>query len=436
MLQAGHARLTLLSVLLVAGFCFADSTLPPSQLAYMSGVRSLNAGDFAGAESQFQEALTNGSKNVRLLSLFGLVAVELNKGQPQEAEKYLRQAQTIAPDEPAVYRAWGRYYAIEKKFPQAEQSFQKAVALTHGGVSAEMDLGDFYNLGPHKFKEAAAVYRKVLAKKPDLAGAHFALGTALTKLGQDAEAETELQQASRLAPELPFAPEALGELYLRRQQYDKAVEAFSEAVKRQADFVPAHVGLGDAYWGKGNASMATAEYTKAVKLAPNQASLQIKLAMMDEWFGKPQEAEQAYLAAIHLDPRAAVAYNNLAWMTVSQNTHDSGKLDQAQKWAQQAVDLNPQIPAFQVTLAWVYRARGDLGNAAAVLEKCAAANPRSPTVLYRLGVVYSEAGKTQQARTYLARALTLEKDAGEAEDIRKRLSTLGQGSSPKPTPHS
>jgi tetratricopeptide (TPR) repeat protein len=436
MLQAGHARLALLSVLLVTGFCFADSTLPPSQLAYMSGVRSLKAGDFAGAESRFQEALTSESKDVRLLSLFGLVAVELNKGQPQEAEKYLRQAQTTAPNEPAVYRAWGRYYAIEKKFPQAEQSFQKAVALTHGGVSAEMDLGDFYNLGPHKFKEAAAVYRQVLAKKPDLAGAHFALGTALTKLGQDAEAETELQQASRLAPELPFAPEALGELYLRRQQYDKALEAFSDAVKRQADFVPAHVGLGDAYWGKGNASMATAEYTKAAKLAPNQASLQIKLAMMDEWFGKTQEAEQAYLAAIHLDPKAAVAYNNLAWMTVSQNTHDPGKLDQAQKWAQQAVDLSPKIPAFQVTLAWVYRARGDLGHAGAVLEKCAAANPRSPGVLYRLGIVYSEAGKTQQARTWLARALTVEKDSSEADDIRKRLSALGPGSSPKPAPHS
>jgi len=431
MLQAGHARLTLLSVLLMAGFCFADSTLPPPQLAYMSGVRSLNAGDFAGAESQFQAALTSGSKDVRLLSLFGLVAVELNKGQPQEAEKYLRQAQTTAPNDPAVYRAWGRYYAIEKKFPQAEQSFQKAVALTHGGVSAEMDLGDFYNLGPHKYKEAAVVYRKVLAKKPDLAGAHFALGTALTKLGQDAEAETEFQQASRLAPQLPFAPQALGELYLRRQQYDKAVDAFSEAVKRQADFVPAHVGLGDAYWGKGNASQAAMEYTKAVKLAPNQASLQIKLAMMDEWFGKTQEAEQAYLAAIRLDPRAAVAYNNLAWMTVSQYTPDRGKLDQAQKWAQQAVELNPQIPAFQVTLAWVYRARGDLGNAAAVLEKCATANPQSPAVLYRLGVVYSEAGKTQQARTYLAKALTLEKNTSEADDIRKRLSTLGQGSSTK-----
>jgi tetratricopeptide (TPR) repeat protein len=422
--------------LLVTGFCFADSTVPPDQTAYTSGVRSLNSGDFSGAESRFQEALTSGSRNVRLLSLFGLVAVELNKGQPQEAEKYLRQAQTTAPDEPAVYRAWGRYYAIEKKFPQAEQSFQKAVAVTHGGVSAEMDLGDFYNLGPHKFKEAAAVYRQVLAKKPDLAGAHFALGTALVNLGQNAEAETELQQASRLAPELPFAPEALGELYLRRQQYDKALEAFSDAVKRQADFVPAHVGLGDAYWGKGNASQAAAEYAKAVKLAPNQASLQIKLAMMDEWFGKLQEAEQAYLAAIRLDPKAAVAYNNLAWMTVSLQSPDPGKLVLAQKWAQQAVDLNPHIAAFQVTLAWVYRARGDLGSAAAVLEKSAAANPRSPEVLYRLGIVYSEAGKTQQARTYLARALTMEKNSSEVDDIRKRLGTMGQGSSTKPPPHS
>src|ERR1035441_8767203 len=101
MRQAGRARLTLLSVLLVTGFCFADSNLPkvrPDQNAYMSGVRSLNSGDFVGAESRFQEALTSGSKDVRLLSLFGLINVELRKGQPQEAEKYLRQAQAAAPD--------------------------------------------------------------------------------------------------------------------------------------------------------------------------------------------------------------------------------------------------------------------------------------------------------------------------------------------------
>lgn len=285
-----------------------------------------------------------------------------------------------------------------------------------------MDLGDFYLLGPHRFKEAADVYRTVLAKDPSNAGAHFALGMALAKLGRSTEAEGELQQAARLAPTLPFAPEALGELYLRRQEYDKALETFSSVVKIRADFVPGRVGLADAWWGKGDVAKAAAEYGQAAKLAPNQAILQIRLGMLQEAFGKPQEAEQAYLAAVRLDPKAAVAYNNLAWMAVERKT----ELDQAAKWAQTAVDLDSRVPAFHVTLAWAYRANGDLSKAAAVLEKSAAANPRFPEVLYRLGIVYSEAGKTSQAASYLAKALAVEKDPREADDIRKRLGALGQ----------
>jgi tetratricopeptide (TPR) repeat protein len=436
MWRAGQVRLTVLSALVLAArFCFAESITPLSLDPYALGVMSLKNGDFAGAESRFQEALTSGSNDVRLRSLFGLADLELRKGQPQEVEKYLRQAQSTAPQEPAVYRAWGRYLAIQKRFPEAEKSFQRAVVLSHRDVGSQMDLGDFYLLGPRRFKEATGAYRAVLAKNPNHAGAHYALGIALTRLGQNAEAETQLQDASRLAPTLPFAPQALGELYLHRRQYDKALETFSGVVKLRADFVPAHVGLGDAWWGKEDASKAAAEYAKAAKLAPNEASLQIKLGMLDEWFGKPQEAEQAYLAAVRLDPKAAVAYNNLAWMTVEGNTLGTSKLDQAEKWAQTAVDLDPRIPAFQVTLAWAYRARGELDKATSVLEKSADANPQSPEVLYRLGVVYSEAGKTRQAAAYLAKALAVETDAREADDIRKRLGALGRGPTTQPAPH-
>jgi len=175
--------------------------------------------------------------------------------------------------------------------------------------------------------------------------------------------------------------------------------------------------------GQRDAANAGKEFSKAAQLAPKEASVQIKVGMLDEWSGKTQDAEQAYLAAVRLDPKAAVAYNNLAWMAVERNA----RLDDARKWAQTAVDLDPKVAAFQVTLAWAYRAGGEAAKATTVLEKSAVAYPQSPEVLYRLGIVYSETGKKPQAATYLAKALALDKDPREADDIRKRLDALKSG---------
>jgi tetratricopeptide (TPR) repeat protein len=407
------------SGLLLFRFCFSGSVLADS----------LDTGNFAGAQSHYHEALNIKADNLR--ALFQSADVELRKGKPREAEAHLRQALSIAPQEPAVYRAWGRYLTSQRKYPEAEKSFQKAVDLSHHEAGPEMDLGDFYFFGPHRVKDAVDTYRTVVAANPQHAGAHFALGVALISLGKSTEAEAELQQASHLAPTLPFPSESLGELYLHRQQYDKALEAFGQAVKIAPNFVPAHVGLGDAFWGKKDAANATKEYLKAAQLAPAEASLQIKLGMLDESSGKPQEAEQAYLTAVRLNPRAAVAYNNLAWMAVESKT----RLDDAQKWAQTAVGLDSKVPAFQVTLAWVYRARGEVGKATTVLERSAVTYPQSPEVLYHLGIVYSETGKKSLAVTYLAKALAVEKDPREADDIRKRLNDLKPASTAQAAQH-
>lgn len=195
--NGGGARLALVSGLLLFRFCFSVSVLADS----------LDTGNFAGAQSHFHEALNIKADNLR--ALFQSADVELRKGKPREAEAHLRQALSIAPQEPAVYRAWGRYLTSQRKFPEAEKSFQKAVELSHHEVGPEMDLGDFYFFGPHRVKDAVDTYRTVVAANPQHAGAHFALGVALISLGKSTEAEAELQQASRLAPTLPFPSESL-----------------------------------------------------------------------------------------------------------------------------------------------------------------------------------------------------------------------------------
>ena len=131
------------------------------------------------------------------------------------------------------------------------------------------------------------------------------------------------------------------------------------------------------------------------------------------------EAEQGYLTAVRLDPNAAIAYNNLAWLEAERKT----RLPEAEAWAKKAVTLAPQVPQFQETLAWVYHAQGQSARAVSILQNLTTTNPQFASAFYRLGIIYAETGKSREAAVYLRKALALEKNEAEAIDIRKRLAS-------------
>jgi Flp pilus assembly protein TadD len=157
-------------------------------------------------------------------------------------------------------------------------------------------------------------------------------------------------------------------------------------------------------------------------MAPNSALPQMKLGMLHQREGRVPEAEQGYLSAIRLDPNAAIAYNNLAWLEAERKT----RLPEAEAWSKKAVTLAPQVPQFQETLAWVYHAQGQSVKAVSILQNLTSTNPQFASGFYRLGIVYAETGKNREASTYLRKALALEKNEAEAGDIRKRLASLSQ----------
>ena len=78
---------------------------------------------------------------------------------------------------------------------------------------------------------------------------------------------------------------------------------------------------------------------------------------------------------------------------------------------------------------WVHRARGDLDKAIAVLEKASALKPERAEIVYHLGVVYAEKGRTKEAIGVLNKALSLKPDFAGADDARQRIKALGKTSS-------
>jgi tetratricopeptide (TPR) repeat protein len=122
-----------------------------------------------------------------------------------------------------------------------------------------------------------------------------------------------------------------------------------------------------------------------------------------ESMGKPEEARKRYEAALSLDPTAAIAANNLAWMTAE----TGGNLDVALQLAQTAKRGMPNQPQVDDTLGWIYYKKGMTRLAVPLLESAAKGFPNNATYHYHLAMAYSKEGYLSKAEASLAQATKL-----------------------------
>jgi Flp pilus assembly protein TadD len=123
---------------------------------------------------------------------------------------------------------------------------------------------------------------------------------------------------------------------------------------------------------------------------------------------------------LQLEPNAAVAANNLAWLYVESGVN----LDLALQLAQTAKAGMPTQPEVSDTLGWIYCRKGLLSQAIRELEETIQRDPLNPLYQYHLGVAYAKNGNRDKAKRALEAALRLRPDFEGAADATRLLANL------------
>jgi Flp pilus assembly protein TadD len=137
--------------------------------------------------------------------------------------------------------------------------------------------------------------------------------------------------------------------------------------------------------------------------------------------GKNDEAQKRYERLVDLNPRAAVASNNLAWMYASRGE----QLDKALQLAQAAKAELPDHPDVNDTLGYVYLKKQLPSLAIQPFRFALEKAPDNPAFHYHLGLAYAQAGDKAAARLAMEKALKLKADFEGADEARSLLRTLG-----------
>jgi tetratricopeptide (TPR) repeat protein len=456
----------------------ADSSEANTQLALLY----LDVGDYRSAIDLLKRVTEEDDDPELLRSLAG--AYEQTRDYQSAAAAYARALQRD-PDNPALRRGLAESLLFSRQYDQALEQFQSIAEDDPRDPEPHVRISQIYRQ-QQKYAEA----RKSLARASELAPDNLEIRYNQVLLE---EAEGNSDEAIRLTREMLNSSrkpavenytgqeknnraiflEKLGALYRDRKdytaaegaytqlrdlggehsergqiqlietyqdahQYDRALDASSEALKKDPEsreLILTHASL-LATTGKVDdgvklikSLLRNNKQDREVWLAVSQTYLRAKkysealdatkeaekLSDSDDeksyiyfQFGSIWErqknfenAEREFRRSLSVNPDSAMTLNYLGYMFADQGI----KLDEAISMIEKALEMEPENGAYLDSLGWAHYRKGNYAQAEQLLKRAAEKEGADPTILEHLGDVYSKTNRMSEAVAQWKRAL-------------------------------
>jgi tetratricopeptide (TPR) repeat protein len=233
---------------------------------------------------------------------------------------------------------------------------------------------------------------------------------------QTALALQTVEEYAAREPKSAPVQEFLGTMLLMHGDRQKARAAFMAAKSADSNFMDADFSLVqlDVLEGKDDAAQKTLQSILSRNAGNEVASLWMANLQVAE--GKNDTAIQHFTQVLNDNPNNALALNNLAYLL----TQSHKEPDEALKFAQKAIELEPDNPNFLDTLGWVLYEKGLYPSAIQYLER-AVSDKGDAVSRYHLAMAYAKAGDLARGRTTLEAALKVNPKLPEAKTAEQLL---------------
>lgn len=393
---------------------------------------------------RLQEALDSYERVLQLNPIGELASLSLLKtkliggillarsGNMETALRLFKEAAALAPDNPDPYYNIGLVYLRRNQEALAEEAFLKVVSLNPGHLNAHLNLGKLYErLGEAekaektffilgslyersgRLQEAEAAFLKVIAFNPENQEAYLDLGNLYERNNRIENALSAFGKGFELNPETPGGRRARIKLFLlqgillaRTGNFDSALRMFEEGIEVAPDDPELHYHVGLVHLRRNEDALAETAFLKVVSLDPQYQDAYLSLGDLYERHGQIDEALTAFAKGFEVNPTSPGGGNARIKLFLLEGNvlARRGAFDDALKLLEQALRFSPDPAPIYFNIAQIYLSRGDLVKGEEALNSTLQIDPKHQAAILRLGILYEQQGKLDEALAAYERA--------------------------------
>jgi predicted Zn-dependent protease len=410
-----------------------DGQKQTPDLQFQSAVKHYQAGQFSEAATQLEGLLANAPKSFDVHELLGMVYAA--ESQNAKAVEHLEAAVLLKPDSAAARTNLATSLLHAGKIDQAGEQFRKALALEPENYDANHNLGEFY-IQSGKIAEACPYLEHAQHIRPSYPnGYDLALAYSLTGqlsqarqlaqglarenntgelhnlLGQIEEkdkkylaAANEFQTAAHMDPSEENLFDWGSELLLH-QAYEPAIDVFGQAVQRYPNSSRLVMGLGIARYSAAKYEEAIQALLTGVDLNPSDPRSYYFLSKA--YTISPHQAEdviQRFRRYSELRPTNALAQYYYAMSLWKGKRAEDTSMDfhEVESLLQKAVMLDPELTEAHMQLGNLYAEQHEYAKSIPEYERALELNKNLPDAHYRLARDYARIGQKDRAQSEIA----------------------------------
>lgn len=408
----------------------------------------LDAGRADAARKRFEEVIQNNPKSHQALMALAELQVRTG-GAPEEVIKLLRAAVKANAGEPAPHLALVR--ELLNRDPKAALTAAREGAAALQGNTEIQDALGRAQLASNDAEQAVATYKALIVAQPTNPVWQLRLGEAL--LGnKDAEgSKRALRKALEIRPDYTAAERALVGIAVVEKKPAEGLAIAKDMQKRNPKDPLGFSLEGDVHASQRTWDSAIAAYRSAFALSKNNDTV-VRLHTMLRAGGKKAEAEKMaadwlrerpqdaafryylgdvamteanfpvaevhYRSVLQVQPKNALAMNNVAWLVMKQGKPGGMEL------AKQANDLMPGRPQLMDTLAMALAADGKLPQALELQKNAVQRSGGDPSLKLTLAKMLIQSGDKAFARAELEDLAKLGEKFRNQAEVASLLKTL------------
>jgi tetratricopeptide (TPR) repeat protein len=389
---------------------------PDSAVAhYQLGLAFAQLGNSSRAEAEWREAVRLAPDIVEAHR--ALAGTAIHRGDASELAQEADQIIAIQPAAPDGYLLRAIAEIDRKNYATADEFVHRSLEKEPHDPAAYVQLGNL-RMAQNQYGEAQKAYQQALDQDPNFTDAMGGV------LNVDLVQKQPDKAIARIKAQLASYPKnlgfhiMLGQILMEQKKDLAGAEAeFKQASELDKKNVEATVKLGVVQNERGNPDQALQTYLDGSKTNPNEVTFNLLAGGIYENKQDWDHAKQQYQRVLDIQPENPLASNNLAYVMLQQG----GNVDVAFSMAQTARRQLPNSPNTADTLGWAFYHKKVYASAITLFKEAVKKEPDNALFNYHLGLAYAKSGQAGLAKQQLDRVVKIKPGFPGVDELRQAV---------------